>query len=272
MTIYSSYTYNQGGYGDFIRSLFAVYVFCKENNIEHKLYIPDHPLNQCLVCITSKLNYPIKKFIDCNPNSVLNELNKCKDNNYHIILHCNVFKFISFEKLKMFRTEFKNFLQLSSKINDRISYFKDDINNIDYTAIHIRCGDKFMECNSQSIHTDARVNPTAEILYNNLENVIQHLRDKYNLPIFIFTDVKTLRDKICDKYNLLSFNTEIHHVASNSDKDGAFIDTISEFELLGNAKIIVKLAYTGFAFWSAFINDVPLYIYQNNDFVLFENF
>jgi len=268
MTVYSSYTYNEGGYGDFIRSLLAVFVYCKENNIEHKLYIPTHPMKECFECITNELNYPIKSYIDCNNNFLVNKLNKCKDSNYSVIIRSNKFDFISFDLLKKYTCEFKKFIKLSDSVKQRIIHLNNQINNVEYVSIHIRCGDKFMECNSQCIYNDVRINPSQNILFKKLEATIDHLKTNYNLPICIFTDVKSLKDKICSQYKLIGFNTEIHHTASTSNKEAAFIDSVAEFELLGKSKVIVKFTNTGFAFWSAFINDVPLYICNDNNEII----
>ena len=275
MTIYSSYTYNQGGLGDFIRSLFAFFVYCKENNIDHQLYIPDHPLNKCFVCITNKLDFPIKNFVDtdrrCDTKLVVEELEKCKNMDYNVIVRSNKFDFVSFDKLKNYANQFKTSLQLSDIVKQRIINLKNEINNCDYTVIHIRCGDKFMECNSQCTDDDIRVNPNSNVLYNKLEKIIEFLKTNYDLPICIFTDVQSLKNNLCNHFKSLGFNTEIHHTASTSDKDNAFIDSVAEFELLGQAKAIVTMSNTGFSFWSAFINNVPLFFYDNVDVVKFTN-
>jgi len=266
MPIYSSYTYGCGGYGDFIRSLFAFFVYCTENNIKHILYIPNHPLNQCFECITENLSYPVKKYIDMgnyDKELIIAELNRCSDENYNIIIYSNTFNFVSFELLKKYTFEFKIFLKLSDAVKHRIDTLKNQINNIEYTAIHIRCGDKFMECNSQCINDDIRIDPAQDILYKKLTKSINYLKNNYNLPICLFTDVQSLKEKLCKQYDLLCFNTEIHHTACTSNKENAFIDSVVEFELLGQSKAIIKFTNTGFAFWSAFINNIPLFIYDD---------
>ena len=255
--------YSGEGFGDFIRSLFAIFVFCKENNIEHKLYIPEHPLNKCFDCITEKLDYPLKKFRDYGQKpdnkEILAELNKGKDPNYNIIIYSNIFTFVPIDLLKKYTSEFKSFLKLSDVVKQRIITLKNQINNVEYTAIHIRCGDQFMESGGRCV-ADNRISPHQDLLFRKLIKIINYLKITYNLPICVFTDTKSLRDKICKEYDLLSFNTTIHHIATQNSNINAYIDTIAEFELLGEAKAIIKLASTGFAYWSAFIHDVPLFI------------
>ena len=62
-------------------------------------------------------------------------------------------------------------------------------------------------------------------------------------------------------------NTKIHHTAIHTgyhtDIIGT-IDSVSEFFIMGRSKKIVALSNSGFSFWSAFIHDVPLYKYSNN--------
>ena len=276
MTIYTSYTYNSGGYGDFIRSFLAVFVYCKQNGMDHELYIPNHPLNQCFkdsehiqsIQCTEHIEYVQKSlqtgyYINCNSSDLFNLLEQCKIHNYSVIIISNKFDFISFDTLKLYVNDFKNFIKLSEPVLNRIDNLLNSINNTAYTSIHIRFGDRFMECNSQCIFDDIRVDPSNQILFDKLETSIKYLKDTYNLPICLFTDVQSFKTVLCERYDLIGFKTEIHHTASTSDKDDAFIDSVVEFELLGKSKAIIKFANTGFAFWSAFINNVPLLICGN---------
>ena len=47
MPLIHTYNYGDGGIGDFLRSVFAYFVFCKKNNINYYLYIQDHPFERC---------------------------------------------------------------------------------------------------------------------------------------------------------------------------------------------------------------------------------
>lgn len=267
MTIYTSYTYNLGGYGDFIRSLLAVFVYCKQNNIDHQLYIPNHPISECFECIKSfepPLYLQTGYYVDCASSHLVDLLEQCKNPEYSVIIISNKFDFIPFDTLKLYVDDFKNFIKLSEPVLNKITSLQNSINNTEYTSIHIRFGDRFMECNSQCIYDDIRVDPTNKILFDKLESSIKYLKDNYNLPICLFTDVQSFKTILCERYNLIGFDTEIHHTASTSDKKDAFIDSVTEFELLGKSKAIIKFANTGFAFWSAFINSVPLYICNDN--------
>ena len=263
MTIYTTFLYNKYGYADFLRGAFSIFVFCKLNNIENKIYIPNHNLNKCIECLTDKLDYPMKGFVyyGVNPSveMLVNELNKCKNPEYNVIIYTNFFDYVSFDILKKYIKEFKDFLKLKPIVKERIENLKQTCS--EYTAIHIRCGDKFIECENLS-HNSICIDPRDNKLFINLEKIIEYLKEKYNLPICIFTDVKSLKNKICNKYNLIGFNTEIHHITAFSNNEYAFIDTLAEFELLGNSKEIVKMTNTGFVYWTAFINEVPLFIYN----------
>lgn len=264
MPVYSTYLYNAEGYGDFIRSLLAVFVYCKENNIEHKLNIPNNPLNKCFDCITERLNYPIKGFImgeKLDIQLMIDELNRCKDPNYNIILYSNVYTIVPLEKLKKYTSEFMAFLKLSDAVKQRMAVLRNQINNVEYVAMHIRCGDNFMDCEFQQDRScSVVINPNQDILDRKLIKTIDFIKKNYNLPICLFTDVQFVKDRVCKQYDLLSFKTKIHHIAAHSNNVDAFIDVIAEFELMGEAKAIVKISYTGFAYWSAFIHNVPLFM------------
>lgn len=263
MTIYSLYTYNSGGYGDFIRSLFAIYVYCKKNNIDHKIYIPSHPLNKCIKCITEIINYPTKIFIDCNSKLLFNELELCKNPNYNVIILSNKFDFITFEELKLYIDDFRKYVILTDTVITRINGLNKQIDNRDYVSIHIRCGDKYIESGGQN---DLYIsNPEDPKVYKRLEKSIEYMNKEYNLPIVIFSDNKTLRNTIATKYNLLQFNTEIGHTATHGNTDTYYIDAIAEFELIGKSKSIIIFYTTGFVYWSAFFNNVSIYICDNNE-------
>jgi hypothetical protein len=286
MTIYSSYTYNAGGFGDFIRSLLAVFVYCKLNNIEHKLFIPNHPLNtcfeNCLTVLPEKHNNNnqqiiIKPFITTHSWLMLRELEICKNHNpnYSIIIISNNFDFIDPYTLKKYTSEFKDYFKFSKQVFSRVTnlYNLENIKDKEYVSIQIRCGDKFMECSSQCIYDDIRVDPNNQELFDKLERSIKYLKTIFgpNILICLFTDVQSLKEKICKEYGLIGFKTEIQHTASISNNNNSYIDTVAEFELLGRSSTIIFFSNTGFAYWSAFINNVPLLICTETDIVPFES-
>lgn len=263
MTIYFSYNYNQGGYGDFIRSYFAFYVFCKIYNINLELYIPTHPLNKCIKCKTDILNYEIKYFMYGNfhLNLVMEELEKCKNSDYNVIIYSNAYQIVSYDDLNKYRSEFLDLFIYTDVINDKVKNLTKNLEFLheegEYTSIHVRCGDMYMECASQCINDDNRLNPKSDVIDEKIKLSINFL-EKFELPIFLFTDVQSFKNDISKKYNLKTFDVNIIHLASIAEFE-SIVETIAEFILLGKSKHIIMLSQTGFAFWAAFLYNKPLY-------------
>jgi hypothetical protein len=59
-------------------------------------------------------------------------------------------------------------------------------------------------------------------------------------------------------------------ISTGQERDAATMDTVAEFFMLAESCANVMLAYSGFAVWSSFIYQVPLYQWKNEEIVPFD--
>lgn len=272
------------GLGDTIRSVFAFFVYCKKNDIPFLLYLKDSKLRDYIIDSFEKNKKLVDLYLrDADGNEleldsdripkteyfidVNDRLNKfledIKDDIGGMYVVCsNLFDFVSFEELSKYKREFLDFLQFKRIVLNRVdkiyNSFKDD-----FTAIHIRCGDRFM--NRINCFGDSRMTPNKA--YGKSLKIMKLLKKKYKLETFIFTDNYYLKDRF--KNN--TFDTKIGHLVTSNDDD-EILDSIVEFVLLGFSAATVILINSGFSFWSSFIYNVPLYIYDEETDTLKEFF
>lgn len=263
--LFQSYSYGEGGLGDMLRSMFAYFVYCKKNNIQYSIYFNHHPYQSCFKenkPDTNGLKDDEPIFVDIGSTSTDKTrefLNKILDNSKIWTVRSNIFDFVPLEELRKFTKEFREFLELSDQLKERISKFKHD-----FVSIHVRRGDVFMP--NVNIRSDSRLSDLNDII-SNISNIKKLLNT--NLPIFLFSDNEELKRHYINhpELGISCLNTKIHHTAIHTgyhtDIIGT-IDSVSEFFIMGRSKKIVALSNSGFSFWSAFIHDVPLYKYSNN--------
>lgn len=265
------------GLGDTIRSIFAFYVFCKINKIPFFLYLKDSKLKKY---ITDSFEYNKKLeelylkdadgkilgldderipkteyFIDVN-DGLKKFLDDVKDDiGGMYIVYSNLFDFVSFEEMSKYKTSFLTFLQFKKPVLKRVDELYNSTND-DFTAIHIRCGDKYMD--KVNCIGDSRIMPNEA--YGKVNKIMKYLKDKYKLDVKIFTDNNYLKTR----FHMNTFNTKIGHtVLTNNDDE--LLDALVEFVLLGFSAITVSLTNSGYSFWPSFIYDVPLYKYDDEN-------
>lgn len=278
MAIIHSYIYNSGGISDFLRSVFAYYIFCKKNNIEYYLKIDDHPFKFCFKeqYIPNECLNNVKYFIDLNSSKTqktenfLQYIKNNKTENFYVI--SNVFDFILLSDFITFKKEFINFLNIEDIVCDTVNnlLLSNNLENTKYNSIHIRLGDKYMK-NGQ-VNTDERIN--INNIYNEIDDGINFLNNiNPNIPIILFSDNLDVKKNITNKYNnIITLDTNIHHTASKTNNDLiGTIETLSEFIIIGMSNNIYSVSRSGFSFFSAFLYDIPFYKKHNNNIMCFKD-
>jgi len=273
MPLIHSYTYGCGGLGDFLRSLFAYYVYCHINNIPFFLYIKGHPFESCFKMneIPEEYLTNLKHFEDIGSSSDKTTeeiLRTIKETNCSLI--SNKFDFVSFKDLQKYRNNFLEFLQLTELVNTRILFLRNSYNLNKYNSIHIRLGDRLME--HVNISCDIRVKDNKSF-NSDLVTSLKFLKNK-NIPIVIFTDNNTIKDQFkgnktinLDPHTVIDvtvLNTRIHHTALESVDISNTVDAIAEFFIMGQSDSIVTMSSSGFSFWSAFLFNRDLYHVMDN--------
>lgn len=278
------HSYGCGGIGDFLRSALSFYSFCKRFNVSYYIDFSENiNFGKCFVVNP----IPDYNIIDSENITLLNGvynyddisliLDKIKSNNKIYILKSNAIGFENNEFIKLVVDEFfTKILVLNenviNKINDLYKTFNLQENN--YISVHIRCGDKNMTNNNNSL--DNRIDINNKFVYDEYTNLINKFVKNDEYKIVIFTDSIFFKEKILEKNNfLINLNVNIKHVAENIGVNDVnyFIDTISEFYIMSKSKCIYSFGvYSGFSHLASIVNNKPLYVnYKSGYFSLLNN-
>lgn len=270
------------GLGDTIRSIFAFFVYCKMNKIEFYLNLQDSKLKD-FIKDSFEINKKLEEFYfkDADGNILSLDDDRIPKTQYFIdvndgidkflfdikddiggmyIVCSNLFDFVTFKDMAKYKTDFLKFLQFKKNVLDRVTFLYESIKD-DFTAIHIRCGDKYMD--KVNCVADSRIKPNEA--YSKVNNIIKYMEQKFGLKVMIFTDNYYLKNR----FSKNTFDTKIAHNVTSNDKH-ELLDVVSEFILLGFSVGTVTLTNSGYSFWPSFIYDVPLYMYDDENEALKE--
>jgi hypothetical protein len=251
MPLIHTYVYGEGGIGDFLRSVFAYYVYCKKNKIPYYLLIENHPFQFCFKkqdlpssCLTNlKMLVNIGGDHDAKTFQILQLI--LNGENY--IIRSNIWNFIGIDELRNHREEFVQFLNVTPLV---LNNMKRIVNCSEFSSIHIRCGDKYM--NKVNIECDSRISPSS--VGKEIDKCIKYFESG---PIVLFTDNEEVR-KIGRAKGLIVPDTSIQHTALISDDIQGYVDAVSEFFLIGRSREIIAFSESGFSFWPSVMFGVRL--------------
>lgn len=244
-----------GGLGDTLRSIFAYFVYCKLQNIDYYVSFDKHPFNLCFNMPNYKPT-PEDKFYFFNcpytERQKLTDLHNFIENNKHLnyIIRTSIFDFISFKQLRNNNKEFLQFLNVTPLIKQNVEQqlLTHNLKDKKFCSIHVRCGDFYMINNS---HSDNRI--TLNTAIDKIKSIITNNPTEL---FILFTDNYELREHF--EAMLITLDTTIGHTGINPNEQ-AVVDSVTEFFIMGRSEKIITLSKSGFSFWSAFINNVPLY-------------
>jgi hypothetical protein len=254
MPIYFDYRHYCGGLGDFLRSALAFFSHAKAHNVEFYLNITTHPIGKYFrKNIPATLSYN-RSFRDVSAEitpeliNLLQYIITNKNDNIQII--SNIHNFVEIDVMKMYSNEFLKLLELTDEVESHISQLLQSIPP-NYTSLHLRCGDHHMNHNDERQDYDNRI--ANYDIYGKLSSLFQ---DGQKSILFHCDNEKIKTDivKVCG-FNYLNLN--IGHTA-HLITDGQYLDTLSEFFIIGRASEIYIYApsgwVSGFSQWSSIIH------------------
>jgi hypothetical protein len=240
-------SYNDGGIGDCIKFFVFFISICIEKNI--RAY---YKVNNLFLEKYIKLKYPKMYIFELNdPEKIksVKEFDKILDNIYYIV------------KPHIFYTELNNYKN-TIPVSD-VFYFSDDViinshkllppNLKNYISIHLRLGDKYLETDLQYIlcKDDAR-----DFDEDKLFNLIKSIS---NENIIFFCDNNEYKNKIKRKFNnIIIINSKIGHTTYTNTTDEQVLDSVTEFYLISNSKIIYAASHSGFSRIAAKFKNIQL--------------
>jgi hypothetical protein len=229
---------NYGGIGDCIKYFIHILDSCIRNNV--KLY---YKKNNIELENYIKLKYPIM-YID--NNDILN--------NYRIVTPGNYYGCVSdsySENNNGYCINISDIFYFSTDIIENSKYiFPPHIT--DYLSIHLRLGDKFLEIEKDLIHCKEDTRNFSE------EKINQIIEENNDKNIFFCCDNNSFRQNIKNKYsNIIISSGDIGHTSYITTSNKQILDTITEFYVLTNSKIIYGASQSGFSIVAANFNNIP---------------
>jgi hypothetical protein len=270
------------GLGDFIRGSYFLMEFCSKYDLNYKIVFNNkmslflkNKDNRDLNNITNN----IKSFKDNNVVSLLisNEdyvLNPIKNKDILSIFTKYLKDCISCNKTDMFiyctcfpinETISENDKIIMQKILEPTNTLKIEVNNIlkvqslkpkNYTTIHIRSGDNYLNDNSNTAFKKSYI-------VNLIENIRFSSNDKENL--FLICDNNNIKNILLNILpNLKCIFREIIHLSIsdiNVENENKIKNTLIEFYLLSFSKEIISFSCykhgSGFSYWCAKTFNIP---------------
>ncbi len=258
--LFLKYDYYHGGLGDFIQGALATYAFCKNRGIEFNVYIPEHPLRNCLEYNDVNPLTSINLLYDVGDEHGGNLLHSIFDNNpsEEVILTTNACQFINDADMRAAIPDFAPHFRPSQKVRHRIASIYDTLNvkPMEYVSLHMRCGDAFMQEYDRRYPNDIRCPPMDAL--NKVKAAIERIRAETTLPILFHTDSYSLREMAAKELDCKILPTFIQHTAVHAINADDYYDTVAEFFILGQAETVYTIVPSGFARWSAILFDRPL--------------
>lgn len=268
MAVIYYYTYMDGGFADMVKFLSCISKLSYDSGRKLQIII-DHPINQFIIikseyqCNCDIINYTN---LDTLISSHMTILEIVKD--YHnLIIHprdlyknqnainnIDFMDYISDYKLHTKNFPIYNYISYTNHIYDELKEIQP---KMDYIAIHIRYGDKFLEIPRKG-RTDDR-----SAIKDNIYKAIDQIINDNDTKIFLLCDNNLFKKSIIKDFPTLNFidkpsiniSYNYNKVYSKNQYNDCLKHVIVEFLLLQNSKKIHSLTYSGFPIIASILND-----------------
>ena len=215
-TIVYDFKLGDGGIGDYLKFFMIILTECMNSSSKVKLY---HKINDLEIEKYIKLKYDFMN-IDSDKISKLTNVSIKTPKDYY----------------------YKDSYNGTICLNE-VFYFDDvvkmNVKNIlpslvsDYISIHLRIGDKFLETNKKFVLAKKDKRRFSE------QGLYKLTEENTHKNIIFFCDNNQYKLKINKKYrNIIISNAQIGHTSLSNTTNKQVLDTISEFYVLTQSKII----------------------------------
>jgi hypothetical protein len=238
----------RGGIGDCVKYFMYALILCIK--YEYRLY---YKINNLPIEKYIKLKYP-KMYIKTEDISNVRDVG---ENDFPYITEedfnfVHPLVFFSNYRDKWIDINIQDVFEFSAEVlQNSHNLLKENITN--YISIHLRMGDKFLECDKNYIRcpTDAR-----HYLENRIFNCIEQNKDK---NIIFFCDNNSYKLKIKSKYNnVFITDCDIGHTNHFNTTDKQTLDTITDIFLMAHSEKIYYASSSGFSAVAAKFKNIPL--------------
>ena len=257
------------GLGDFLRGCLCLLQISKILGLEFDVDFQNHPISKFLMEKKEKYNikyneigwYQDNNFIEITSESnkiffkgaigFLNNINMYDKNIYTM--------FNSFPMNVKISREHKNIMREKLEPNDMMKnnivlrLAKLNLTVKQYTVLHIRCGDEYLNSQGSIINQG---------YLNNIYSLINNIIDN-KLKILLISDNNALKILLKSKYpNLIVQLKKITHLGDNDNSsDSEVMYTMLDFYMMKNANNIIGMSSyghgSGFSKWCSIVYNVP---------------
>ena len=238
------FSHLMGGIGDYIKFFSYLFYYCIKNDI--RMYcLTGNLLDSHIKLKYNQMYITSDKIINpvMRPSS-LDDMNDC--NVHYIVFPTSMYSYSVYDNIY--------------SIND-IFYFTDKVkenantycNLSNYISIHIRLGDKYLDCDPK----DNIIDPHHEKEFdeNKLFKLIEN--NKYKKIIFFCENTK-YKLKLKEKYDFITIlNIKIGHTALGVINEEEFLNTITEYYIMTRSEMIYSNAESGFSITASKFYDIP---------------
>lgn len=232
------FSIGHGGIADCIKFFIYTLESCIKNN--YKLYYKQN-------------NIEIEKYIKLKYNKLyITNSQLQKLDNYTLINTHNIINLFLTSQKRTDSKSYTSYFDFNHKIEDLFE-FSDEIklnrdklippSIQDYISIHVRLGDKFLETDNNFIlcKWDQR--------YYSNTRIYKFIEDNLNKNIFLCSDNNKYKKELKLRYkNLIIANSDIGHTGQHNTSQKQVLDSITEFYILTNSKLIFSGSGSGFSY------------------------
>lgn len=242
-----------GGIGDYLKFFIVAYDFSIFNNLNF-YYINKNLIENYII-----FKYNESKILEYDENETL------------IVSHINILtqEFIKNSNKKYFLLKPQTMYNYNHDVyeicnkyilkdyfifsNEIIDYCKNNIDLKNYTSIHLRLGDAYLETDKNFIQC-----PNDKRYYNE-NKLFKFINDNINDKIYFFCDNEKFKNKIKNKFqNINILNLKIGHTSLENTTHEQIFNTIVEFYIMTNSQSINIFSLSGFPILASRFNDVKL--------------
>lgn len=239
--------------------------YIKNYNNFNKIYVYDFKLGDGGIGDYIKFFMIVLNYCICNKIKFYKKNNNLLIDNYIKLKH-DYFNITANEISKLKNVTIKIPSDYYYKLNnadhictlnyDEIFYF-DDIVKINtkkilpyipdhYISIHLRLGDKYLETDKKYVLCKDDVREYSE------QKMFRFIEENIDDNIIFFCDNNKKKLQIKTKYkNILITNSNIGHTSLDNTTNQQVLDTVTDFYLLTNSKLIYAVSFSGFSSESA---------------------
>jgi len=247
-TVVYCFSIGDGGVGDAIKFFMYALMLCKKYNITIRYFQQGILLEQYI-----KLRDPtiyISKD-ELKPTRLISEdqfPNLIDDGFYNIVTPYTFYSTFSYDLIDI---PISDVFYFSSEIIENSNKIAQNLK--DYTSIHLRMGDKYLE-------TDiAYIQCPNDIREFNEKALFKYIEENSNSTLLFCCDNQTYKQTIHSKYPFVhTLDISIGHTGLHNTTETQIRDTVTEFYILTNSKQIIAASQSGFSIVASKFKQTPI--------------